>query len=106
MTVFISWISFYLGPKAIPARTMLGVNALLAMTFQFGNIMRNLPRVSYIKAIDIWMLRYSLHLAPFHVVYSGISFVFASLIELAVIGFLTKDEGRPSQLTSNVSTRK
>ncbi|KHN82453.1 Ligand-gated ion channel 50 [Toxocara canis] len=48
-TIFISWVPFYLGPKAIPARTMIGVNALLAMTFQFGNIIRNLPRVSYVK---------------------------------------------------------
>uniref|UniRef100_A0A914PZZ6 Neurotransmitter-gated ion-channel ligand-binding domain-containing protein n=1 Tax=Panagrolaimus davidi TaxID=227884 RepID=A0A914PZZ6_9BILA len=34
------WVSFALGSHAIPARTMLLVNALLAMIFQFGNIMR------------------------------------------------------------------
>uniref|UniRef100_A0A915Q125 Ligand-gated ion channel 50 n=1 Tax=Setaria digitata TaxID=48799 RepID=A0A915Q125_9BILA len=83
VTIFISWISFYLGSRAIPARTMLGVNSLLAMTFQFGNIIRNLPRVSYVKAIDVWI---------------GMMFIFLSLLELAVIGFMSRHEAIPKQL--------
>ncbi|VDM77598.1 unnamed protein product [Strongylus vulgaris] len=79
MTFQFAWISFALGSKAIPARTMLGVNSLLAMTFQFGNIIRNLPRVSYVKAIDVWML-------------SCMTFVFCSLLELAWVGYLSREE--------------
>ncbi|VDM75422.1 unnamed protein product [Strongylus vulgaris] len=79
LTIFISWISFSLGPRSLPARTMLGVNALLAMIFQFGNIMRNLPRVSYIKAIDVWMLM-------------SMTFIFCSLLELAIVGYKVKNE--------------
>ncbi|CAL2042366.1 unnamed protein product [Caenorhabditis brenneri] len=69
-----SWIAFSLGPQAITPRTMIGVNALLSMIFHFGSIMKNLPRVSYIKAIDVWML-------------SSMTFVFLSLIELAIVGY-------------------
>ncbi|VDO58010.1 unnamed protein product, partial [Haemonchus placei] len=83
LTICISWISFALGSKAIPARTMLGVNSLLAMTFQFGNIIRNLPRVSYVKAIDVWML-------------SCMTFVFCSLLELAWVGYLSREDESPS----------
>ncbi|KAL3077230.1 hypothetical protein niasHS_013219 [Heterodera schachtii] len=90
--MFISWIPFYLGPKAIPARTMIGVNALLAMIFQFGAIIRNLPRVNYVKAIDWWIL-------------CGMTFIFASLVELAAIGFKMRNEGRTTLRMKNLSKR-
>uniref|UniRef100_A0A8R1EIN6 Neur_chan_LBD domain-containing protein n=2 Tax=Caenorhabditis japonica TaxID=281687 RepID=A0A8R1EIN6_CAEJA len=77
--IYESWVSFALGSRAIPARTMLGVNSLLAIVFQFGNIMRNLPRVSYIKGIDVWML-------------VSMTFIFCSLLELAIVGFMVRDE--------------
>lgn len=79
LTVIASWITFYLEPKALSARITLGVSSLLALTFQFGNVLRHLPRVSYVKCIDIWML-------------TCVVFVFATLIELTFIATLTKKQ--------------
>ncbi|VDL83596.1 unnamed protein product [Nippostrongylus brasiliensis] len=84
VTIVISWISFYLGPRAIPARTMLGVNSLLAMTFQFGNIIRNLPRRFNKKFETLFS--------------SGMLFIFLSLLELAVVGFMSRNEGLPPKV--------
>ncbi|CAJ0943178.1 unnamed protein product, partial [Mesorhabditis belari] len=78
ISVFISWVSFYLGAEQIPSRTTVGVNSLLALTFQFGSVVSNLPKTSEVKAIDVWIL-------------SSMAFIFASLIELAVVGYLTKN---------------
>ncbi|EYC22050.1 hypothetical protein Y032_0018g3684 [Ancylostoma ceylanicum] len=91
-TIFISWLAFALGPQAITPRTMIGVNALLSMIFHFGSIMRNLPRVSYIKAIDVWML-------------SSMTFVFLSLVELAIVGLKERrKDNRPTiQRIDNVA---
>ncbi|KJH53090.1 Neurotransmitter-gated ion-channel ligand binding domain protein [Dictyocaulus viviparus] len=75
---YILQVSFYLGAEEIPSRTTVGVNSLLALTFQFGSVVNNLPKTSDVKAIDVWIL-------------SSMAFIFASLIELAVVGYLSRN---------------
>lgn len=65
LTTMVSWVSFCMDVKALPSRTTVGISSLLALTFQFGNILRNLPPVSYIKAMDIWMFGKKDLLCPF-----------------------------------------
>ncbi|XP_060083942.1 glycine receptor subunit alpha-2-like [Ylistrum balloti] len=84
LIVFLSWVSFWLNIEAVPARISLGLLTVLTMTTQSSGARATLPRVSYVKAIDVWM---SICLL----------FVFAALIEFAYVNVLARVEQRRRQ---------
>uniref|UniRef100_A0A915CL02 Uncharacterized protein n=1 Tax=Ditylenchus dipsaci TaxID=166011 RepID=A0A915CL02_9BILA len=75
--VLISWISFWLDRRSLPARVTLGVSSILALTMQYSNVARSLPKVSYIKGVDLFMM-------------GCVGYIFLSICELAMIGILEK----------------
>lgn len=56
LIVMVSWLNFWIHVDSVPARVMLGLVTLLGILTQSIGISSTLPRVSYIKAIDIWAI--------------------------------------------------
>ncbi|XP_052076213.1 glycine receptor subunit alpha-3-like isoform X2 [Mytilus californianus] len=81
LIVCLSWVSFWLNIDATPARISLGLLTVLTMTTQSSGARANLPKVSYIKAIDVWMAM-------------CLFFVFAALIEFAWVNVLARVQQR------------
>uniref|UniRef100_A0A0K0EX80 Ligand-gated ion channel 50 n=1 Tax=Strongyloides venezuelensis TaxID=75913 RepID=A0A0K0EX80_STRVS len=54
LIVIISWVSFWIDRRAVPARISLAFSTLLALTTQSNGIRFGLPQVSYAKAVDYW----------------------------------------------------
>lgn len=77
MIVLLSWVSFWLSIDAVPARISLGILTVLTMTTQKGAAISTLPRVSYVKAIDVWMA-------------VCLAFVFAALLEFAFVNVMQR----------------
>jgi len=77
LIVILSWVSFWINIDASPARVSLGLLTVLTTTTMSGGARESLPRVSYIKAIDVWMIM-------------CLVFVFASLIEYAVVNVVAR----------------
>ncbi|PAA49018.1 hypothetical protein BOX15_Mlig031804g2 [Macrostomum lignano] len=96
LIVILSWVAFWINTEAIPARVSLGLLTVLTMTTQSSGAGQSLPRVSYIKAIDVWMS-------------VCLIFVFASLLEFAVVNVYSRkdtNEQRRLQLRKQTEQQK
>nr|CDS27917.1 Cys loop ligand gated ion channel subunit [Hymenolepis microstoma] len=81
LIVIASWHSFWVDIEAQPARVSLGLLTLLGLITQASGISANLPRVSYIKAIDVWNI-------------ACITFNVSVLIEFAVASNMRTNPGK------------
>ncbi|KAI4878684.1 hypothetical protein NFI96_030337, partial [Prochilodus magdalenae] len=72
LIVVLSWLSFWINPDASAARVPLGILSVLSLSSECTSLASELPKVSYVKAIDIWMI-------------ACLLYGFASLVEYAVV---------------------
>ncbi|XP_071951888.1 gamma-aminobutyric acid receptor subunit beta-3-like isoform X2 [Antedon mediterranea] len=72
LIVILSWVAFWINHEATAARVALGITTVLTMTTI--SVRQTLPRISYIKAIDIYLV-------------TCFAFVFAALLEYALVNF-------------------
>lgn len=79
--VVLSWCCFYISPAAVPARVALSITTILTSILLKGNVNRDMPKVSYMKAVDYFML-------------TSFGFIFAALIEYIIV--LNSDPVLPS----------
>uniref|UniRef100_A0A7E4VX42 Gamma-aminobutyric acid receptor subunit beta n=1 Tax=Panagrellus redivivus TaxID=6233 RepID=A0A7E4VX42_PANRE len=77
LIVTISWVSFWLNREASPARVGLGVTTVLTITTVITTTNNSMPKVSYVKGLDVFL--------NFCFV-----MVFASLVEYAVVSYMNK----------------
>ncbi|XP_016102457.1 gamma-aminobutyric acid receptor subunit rho-2-like [Sinocyclocheilus grahami] len=98
LMVMLSWVSFWIDCRAVPARVSLGITTVLTMSTIITGVNASMPRVSYIKAVDIYL-------------WVSFVFVFLSVIEYAAINYLTtvhdgtdrKSKEKPLPWTCDIS---
>ena len=70
--VILSWIVFWMDKDDMGNRMTLGITSILTIMFLLGSLNGNLPKVSYPKALDWYLL-------------VSFSFVFLTLIECTIV---------------------
>ena len=77
LTVILSWVSFWIPIDKVAERLSVGLVIILTMTTWSSGIQDSLPRVSYIKSIDVWMSM-------------CLTFVFASVVEVGLVSAISR----------------
>ncbi|KAJ8976143.1 hypothetical protein NQ317_018115 [Molorchus minor] len=77
LLVVLSWVSFWLNREATADRVSLGITTVLTMTFLGLEARTDLPKVPYPTALDFF-------------VFLSFSFIFATIIQFAVVHYFTK----------------
>ncbi|NWI24983.1 GLRB protein, partial [Sula dactylatra] len=81
LIVVLSWLSFWINPDASAARVPLGIFSVLSLASECTTLAAELPKVSYVKALDVWLIVCLL-------------FGFASLVEYAVVQVMLNNPKR------------
>ena len=86
LIVILSWLGFWIDERAVPARVSLGITTILSITTLFFGIQTLLPKVGYLKAVDVYL-------------FGSLLFVFGALVEYALICWHSKGlEGKVSEI--------
>ncbi|KAL2085859.1 hypothetical protein ACEWY4_019179 [Coilia grayii] len=75
LMVLLSWVSFWIDRRAVPARVSLGITTVLTMSTIITGVSASMPQVSYVKAVDVYL-------------WTSFLFVFLSVIEYAAVNYL------------------
>lgn len=87
LIVVLSWVSFWLSRDAVPARVALGITTVLTMTTLISSTNASLPKISYLKSIDVYLV-------------TCFVMVFASLLEYAAVSYLSNRQKRKAAVDS------
>lgn len=92
LIVVISWVSFWMDVDSVAGRTTLGVTTLLTVSSKASDVQAEVPLVSYVKAIDIWMGACT-------------GFIFAALLEFTFTNYLWR-RGRRGHTSRHFNKEK
>ncbi|XP_078354682.1 gamma-aminobutyric acid receptor subunit beta-3-like [Oculina patagonica] len=70
--VILSWCCFWITGSAVPARVTLSITTILTTILLYGSVNSNMPKVSYSKAIDYFLM-------------TSLGFIFMSLLEYILV---------------------